>query len=148
METKYSLHTGIRSRLGHDCAYQGVPKSDQLEGSFSSLPLLNRPEGVSYTTILNSPTGKLSTARSWRSRDRTPWPHYIFDLYVDFAWGICMALCTSLLALACTLAGWLAFRRVCAPYVAQIFADGAWPCEYFVRWLNFFVRWFVSLGRV
>ena len=84
--TRYSLHTGIRSRLGHDYVYQGVPKSDQLEGSFSSLPLLNRPEGVSYTTILNSPTGKLSTARGWRSRDRTPWPHYIFDLYVDFAW--------------------------------------------------------------
>ena len=125
-----------------------MPKSDQLEGSFPSLPLLNRPASVSYTTILNSPTGKLSTARGWRSRDRTPWPHYIFDLYVDFAWGICMALCTSLLALACTLAGWLAFRRVCAPYAAQIFADGAWPREYFVRWLNFFVRWFVSLGRV
>jgi hypothetical protein len=24
----YSLHTGIRSHLGHDCVYQGVPKSD------------------------------------------------------------------------------------------------------------------------
>jgi hypothetical protein len=59
-----------------------------------------------------------------------------------------MALCTSLLALACTLTGWLVFRRVCAPYAAQFFADVAWPREYFVLWLNFFVRWFVSLGRV
>jgi hypothetical protein len=26
--TKYFLYTGIRSRLGHDYTYQGVPKSD------------------------------------------------------------------------------------------------------------------------
>ena len=109
-----------------------MPKSDQLEGSFPSLPLLNRTAGVSYTTIPHSPSGKRSADRGWRSSVRIPWPHYFFGR----SWEFACRCARSLLVLSCTLV---------ACYAARIFSVAA-CVDFFVHSLFRLGAFFCSFG--